>query len=337
MINKIKKQILDFRDDIDAMEKEKTTDDIASILTTIREKIKELTKKYFETENYQLQETLKTELARYYNLLYYYQAKINGLERAYILDDEIEKLPHIYMVEQLPEKFELDESLLKEIDASEGLTMEQALELLKWTVNNTRDNLITEGESSKGIPEDVYGNSSLVGACGFSQFSTLYPLKKLGLEVTINNVGQVCGERHAYGTVVIPIRSEGKIINKRFLIDCTYRQFFTLPFNVTARYLSHSPSIGFFINHDEEQIKFAKELLKNGFIEASIENIEKYLKPFFYSSTSADNIHKVEEKFNNINIVETIENKQEEFDYEEEEFIEWGFNLEILPQKNKTL
>ena len=40
---------------------------------------------------------------------------------------------------------------------AEGLSEEEALELLKWTVNNTRDNLIIEGEGRKGIPEDVYG------------------------------------------------------------------------------------------------------------------------------------------------------------------------------------
>lgn len=337
MISKITKQILNFKSDIENAENTKTTDDIGLFLTVISEKIKEITKEYFDTKDYHEQELLKKDLIRYYNLLYYYQAKINGLERAYILSDGLEKLPDIYMVEQLPERFEINGELLKQINISEGLTIEQALELLKWTVNNTRDNLIAEGESSKGIPEDVYGNSSLVGACGFSQFSTLYPLKQLGLEVTINNVGQVCGERHAYGTVVIPIRSDGKIINKRFLLDCTYRQFFTLPFNVAARYLSHSPSVGFFVSQDEEQIKFAKELLKNGFVYASSENIEKYLKPFFYACTSVDNIYDIDKKFDDANVSEVIENKQEEFDYEENEFIEWGFNLEIGTSKSKTI
>lgn len=335
MIDKIQKQILIFKNNIEKMEK--NSDNVASIITMIKEKIKEITKKYFETEDIKLRETLKNDLINYYNLLYYYQAKIDGLERAYLLDDELERLSNIYMVEQLPEKFELNEELLREIDVSEGLTIEQALELLKWTVNNTRDNLIAEGENSKGIPEDVYGNSSLVGACGFSQFSTLYPLKQLGLEVTINNVGEVCGVRHAYGTVVIPIKSEGKIIKKRFLIDCTYRQFFTLPFNIAARYLLDSPSAGFFISQNEEQINFARELLKNGFVEASLENVEKYLKPFFYSSVPIGNIEKVDEKFNEIDIIETIEKRQEEFDYDEEEFIGWGFNIDFLPSKHKSL
>ena len=226
---------------------------------------------------------------------------------------------------------------MKEINVSEGLTNEQALELLRWTVNNTRDNLAFEGMNSRGVSEDVYGNSSLMGACGFSQFSTLYPLEQLGLKVTINNVGQFCGERHACGTVVIPIRDEGKIIEKRFLLDCTYRQFFTLPFNVAARYLSHSPSVGFFVSLDEKQIEFAKELLKNGFVEASEENMEKYFKPFFYGATKVDGILSVDKRIDEINFTEEIERKQEEFDYTEEEFVEWGLNLDFSSQKNKVL
>jgi hypothetical protein len=292
---------------------------------------------YINSDNYELQESLRKELVGYYNLLYYCQAKVNGLRRAYMLDKDIECLPNIYMVEQLPEKFEIDENLLSEINVTEGLTINQALELLKWTVNNTRNNLIIEGNNRMGIPEDVYGNSCLGGACGFSQFSTLYPLQQLGFEVTINNVGDMCGVRHAYGTVVIPINSEGKITKKRFLLDCTYRQFFTLPFNVVARYLSGSPSVGFFTSLGQEQIEFAKELLKNGFVEASLENMIKYIKTFFYSSMSADNIHEMDRMFDEIDIFNILENKQEEFDYTEEEFIEWGFNLDFVVSKNKSL
>ena len=337
MIKKVKKEILNFANDIDSMERQYADNDISSILIFLKDKIKEDTRKYFDTDNYQLQEKIKKDLSRYYNLIYYYQAKQNGLRRAYVLDNELEKLSNIYMVEQTPERFEVDENLLSEINVTEGLTMEQALELLKWTVNNTRDNLMIEGKNRTGVAEDVYGNSCLDGACGFSQFSTLYPLQELGLEVTINNIGDMCGVRHAYGTVVIPINIEGKITKKRFLLDCTYRQFFTLPFNVVARYLSGSPSAGFFVTQNDEQIEFAKELLKNGFVEASLENMKKYIRPFFYSSTLVDNIYDMEQKFNEIDIFEILEKKQEEFDYTEEEFFEWGMNLNLVASKNKSL
>lgn len=329
--------MMKFKTDVESFEKEIGTEDIASIIDILKDKIKDNTKKYFETDNLQLQEILKLDLIKYYNLMFYYQAKLNGLNRAYILDDDIEKLPNIYMVEQVPERFEIDNQILGEINVTDGLTTEQAIELLKWTVNNTRDNLIIESMNSGNKKEDVYGNSSLMGTCGFSQFSTLYPLQKLGLEVTINNVGDVCDTRHAYGTVLIPIKKDGKVIKERFLIDCTYRQFFTLPYNVAARYLSHSPFVGFFVSQDEEQIEFSKQLLKNGFVVASLENMEKYLKPFVYGSSHIDNIYNVEEKFNDVDIFETLDRKQEEFDYDEEEFVSWGLNLDLVLQKNRTL
>lgn len=335
MIGEIKKQVEFFSNDISSIEKQNL--DIYLLLVNIKKKIKENTRKYFVTDNLELQETLKTDLIRYYNLLYYYQAKLNGLNRAYLLDEEIEQLPQIYLVEQLPKRFEIDKDLLSEINVVEGLTMEQAMELLKWSVNNTRNNLNLEEEKRTGMLGNVYGNSSLGGTCGFSQFSTLYPLQQLGLEVTINNVGDACGVRHAYGTVVIPIRINDKIVKKRFLLDCTYRQFFTVPFNVAARYLSHSPSVGFFVSQDKEQVLFAKELLENGFVEASLENMEKYLKPFFSSSISLDNISEIDKKFNEINIFEVLDKKQTEFDYTEEEFVQWGFNLSFPEERKKRL
>lgn len=333
MIEKIERQIVNFKNDISYFEKQNAGKYINDFLLIIKEKIIENTKKYFEIDNYELQETLKKDLIMYYNLLYYYQAKVNGLERAYLLDDCLRKLPNIYMVDQNPERFEINNRLLHDINFEDGLTMEQALELLKWSANNTRDNLIFEGEQSTGMPEDVYGNSCLDGACGFSQFSTLYPLQQAGLEVTINNVRDVSGGSHAYGTVIIPIRVEDKIVKKRFLLDCTYRQFFTLPFNVVARYLSHSPFPGFFIYQDEGQIKFAKELLRNGFIEANLENMERYLKPFCYSCIPVDSITKVEKKFKELDIFEILEKKQTDFDYTEDEFIQWGFNLNFMIEK----
>lgn len=153
-------------------------------------------------------------MIRYYNLLYFCQDKTNG--RAYLLDNDLQKLPNIYILEQSPKRFDIDESLLKQINVSEGLTMEQATELLKWTVNNTRDNMNFSSKKNSVVFNDVYDNNSLMGFCGFSQFSSLYPLQQLGLEITINNMMDVCELCHCYGTVTIPIRVNGQIIKKDF-------------------------------------------------------------------------------------------------------------------------
>lgn len=333
----IKEQVLGFQNDISSIEKENPNINLDEILNTLNRRIKENTERYFKSYNHESQEEIKLDLIRDYNLIYYYQAKKNGISKAYLLDDDIDKLPDIYLVEQRPERFRIDEDLLNNINLDEGLTMEQAIELLRWSVNNTRDNLIITEKRRPSTIEDVYGNSSLMGACGLSQFSSLYPLQKLGLQVTINNVGEVHGGRHAYGTVVIPIKMEDKIVNKRFLIDCTYRQFFTIPWNVIARYLSSSPFAGFYVVQDNVKIEFAKELLKNGFIEASLENLEKYLKPFFSGSIPIDKVSTIDEEFSKLDIIDILENKQEEFDYSEEEFYEWGLNLNLPQAQERNL
>ncbi len=82
------------------------------------------------------------------------------------------------------------------------------------------------------------------------------------VKVTVNNTMDIPAIRHAYGTVVIPIRMANVIVNRRFLIDCTYRQFFTIQSNIIANYLDSHLSMAIFINQDKDQIQFTKELLK---------------------------------------------------------------------------
>lgn len=320
----------------DIVEIEKNYKDFESILQVVKERIIDTNQKYFLTDNSEEKESLKDELLKEYDLLYYYQSKKNGVRKAYLLDSDIENLPDVYLIDQKPERFDLDENIINTIQISEGLTLEQAEELLKWTVNNTRDNLNTGIRINK-CPKDVYDNYSLMGYCGFSQFSSLYPLQQLGLEVTINNIGEIKGGRHAYGTVVIPIKDNNKIVNKRFLIDCTYRQFFTVEFNSFSRYINSAPDIGFFIKEDKEKIEFAKELLKNGFIELTQENLEHYLKPFFMRDYQLENIEQAEEDFAKVDLLDAIQNRQVEFDYEASEFDNWGCNLKLSSMENSKI
>lgn len=320
----------EFQKDIIDFEKEDV--DIDKKVETIKNLIKEITISYFDSSTIELKEEIKNKLIRKYNLLYFYQAQKNGIKKAYILDSDLEKLPQLYVVDQRPERFDIDYSLLETINIEEALTIEQAHELLKWTVNNTRDNLI---HLQPQIDGDDYDNNSLMGWCGVSQFSTLYPLQKMGLKVTINNIRELQRGSHAFGTVTIPIKNGSEISYKRYLIDCTYRQFFTIPYNVVSRYLGSSLEIGFFINQNKDEIEFAKELLKNGFVEANLDNLKNYLKPFFYTSIPYEDISKVDECFSRLDIIDVIENKQDEFGCTEEEFLYWGLNLQILHDKEK--
>ncbi len=297
------------------------------LLLNIKTMIKKYTQLYFTTIDDIQKKDIVDRLSRYYNMLYYIKGKKDS-HKMFLLDRDIDNLPFVYVVQQKPELFEINNSLLKSIDVSHGLSLEQAQELLKFTVNNTRNNL-NMGNKNRGSNQDVYDNDSLGGACGFSQFSSLYPLQKLGLTVTINNISSIGGCRHAYGTVIIPINIDGNIVRKRYLIDCTYRQFFTIPHNVVARYLNGTPEIGFFIAQDKVETEFAKKLLMDGFVEANEENLVKYLKPFYAMTLDINELTKLDKKFAMIDIISMLDNQQENFDYTEEEFLDWGMNLEI--------
>lgn len=325
----LKKLVMDFKKNIDVCESKGLS--IEENLENIKKEIQEETNAYYQINDDETKIKIKEDLVRNYNLLHYYRASLNGIRYAFLQEDDLKGLKEVYVLDEKPLKHEVNSTLLENINSA-SLTKEEANELLKWTVNNTRENLEKVNQYEK---YDVYGNASLIGCCGFSQFSSLYPLEKLGFKITINNVGSFSPLRHAFGTVTLPINENGKIINKSYIIDCTYRQFFTLPFNVVTRYFSGTPHPGFFIDANEDEIKFAKELLENGFVEATKENIEKYCKPFFATNFKMKDVKNIDKEFSKLDILNILENKTEKFDYDEEEFANGGYNLSIV--KNSKL
>ena len=327
----ISNEIVKFNLDVDYYEKQ--VQDKENFYNNNKLKLKEYVLEYCSTDDINKKDEIEKEISRCYNMIFYIKSKIDK-EKMYVLDDDISRLPDTYVLYQKPELFELDEELLNSINIENGLSIEQAQELLKCTVNNTRNNLNIDLQT---LPrkEDVYDNYSLSGHCGFSQYSSLYPLQKLGLKVTVNNFSKYNIPSHAFGTVTIPINENGNIVDKRYLVDCTYRQFFTTDFNVIGRYMDSTAEPGFFVVQDEEEISFAKELLKNGYIEATQDNLKKYLKPFFATRKKLYELDNFDQEFSEIDVIDLIENKQSEFDYSEDEFKDWGMNLDLNLDSNK--
>ena len=135
--------------------------------------------------------------------------------------------------------------------------------------------------------------------------------------------------------MLIPINEDGKIINKRFLIDCTYRQFFLLRNNLISNYINSTPDIGFFVKESEEETRFAKELLSNGFTDGGKEALSLYLKPFYACSLTMDKVFKLDKLFNELDILDIVLNRGEEFDYDEEEILSRGMNIELPTLSSK--
>ena len=220
----------------------------------------------------------------------------------------------IYICDYFPIKYKINEDLLNKLTEKKDIyTQEEIDTLLRWTVNNTRENL-TKGTNQSFQDLDV------MGICGVGQYSSIRPFEKLGLKVTYNNVGQFESHtRHAFGTVTFPT-AEG---DKTYLIDTTYAQFFKLERNVDNFY---DIDAGYYMVQNENTKSFAEELLNHGYVEATTQNIMKYAYGFMakYGKRSAN--------------IETIsESESRESDYTDDELYADGFILDIGEQNKKKL
>lgn len=228
----------------------------------------------------------------------------------------------------------------------EGITLEEANILLEYNVLQTRKNLIEYIErinSDYKIPKNVY-QYSLSGLCGFVQSLSLIPLQELELEITINNVREFPnvkeGDGHAFGTVKIPIKERRNVYLKSYLVDVSYRQFFSTfkchlgKFFQTDQNLETSrPEAGYYVCRTKEGIKLASELLKKGFIEWNPTNAKIYGDGFAYSSTIS--LFSTKDDFKKIQTVsgdtylKTIEKKQSNLEYDKEELENDGYIIDL--------
>ena len=77
---------------------------------------------------------------------------------------------------------------------------------------------------------------------------------------------------------------------KEYIVDCTYRQFFTLADSFPERIgmpLNSGINIGRYMMMDERRKEIAEELLVNGFIECTPEVVKAYLDGFIVSGRNA--------------------------------------------------
>ncbi len=137
--------------------------------------------------------------------------------------------------------------------------------------------------------EDDIREDSLMGCCGLSQGIIYTILKEMGLEARVSNINPtITGENlggHAFNSVTIPVKQQdGTHIEKNFLIDATYRQFFIRDnFSVSGRYIKDkrfggkaSPMAGYWCINLPGGKEFAEEILSSGFVELTPENAKLY-------------------------------------------------------------
>lgn len=285
------------------------------------------------------------ELIEKYNKLYIYRYKLEKLTKKSYYEDYLKAYKYdkdkaIFTIDHEVKIHDVDYNLLNDLEHKEYYTVEEAENLIKWTVNNTRENL------KKEVQIDNLDHCNLTGCCGFSQFSSIYPFEKLGLKTTYNNTANFFGKKggdHGYGTVEIPVIINGEIVKKTYIIDCTYSQFFLLKDCVEGKYLNAidpnalaAPSAGYFMNMNDDLRTFAKTMLEDGYCEMTDDNLKKYAFGLYMQAVKLDEFKEKMNSFNTIDFKKIMNSSYSEADYDEEEFIGWGYNLQINAPSQKN-
>ena len=273
------------------------------------------------TRYYKLSEKLNINLDEAYNLY------LIGENESYIIYQEPERkeINKEKLQETLKHYKKIKDNVFKE-----GLTEEEIKILLDYSVENARKTFDSLGINVK--------TNSLNGLCELGQALTIMPFENLGLEVTKNSAG-LCFNypfNHVFGTVTFPYQDNGRVVDKTYLIDSTYRQFFSTMRCNEGRYhkeeentgLKVAPDPGYFIT----DIDFAKTLMKDGYVELTKENAKNYGDAFLKASIP---LKKIKSHHNsNIDYFSNIMFNNEDYKVNKNELD--GLNL-VFPSNEKTL
>lgn len=175
----------------------------------------------------------------------------------------------------------------RSLGIKDGISRAEALCLLNFVVNHVRNCF-----SSLGIN---LSRSSLNGFCELGQALSIMPFEKLGLQVTKNTASDAFKYpfNHAFGTVWFPILEDGEMIDERYLVDTTYRQFFSSVRCNEGRYYTLEENTGVIANPDPgyyvKNENFARTLMRDGYVLLNKENANFYGEAFYLSSLNLEN------------------------------------------------
>lgn len=222
-----------------------------------------------------------------------------------------------FIIESEPETGIIDYEKVRDIvnyyKKHKYMSMDQANYLLDWTTHNTRRFISELGINIK--------DNSLDGFCELAQFVTLYPLEKMGFKIGKNTAKKDFNYNlnHSFGTITLNINENDKINEEHFLIDVTYRQFFTKDKCNSGMYYynNQTPSPGYFVRNKV----IANEIIKKGHIILNEEIAKEYGEPFYLSSLDIN-----EKPTKKIDYYNNIINSNEDYSYSKDELEENDIN-----------
>jgi len=153
---------------------------------------------------------------------------------------------------------------------------EDCIQLMNCIVHETREWLSKHNDIK---------NDSLAKQC----IDTSWQIQTICERIGVEQKRYGCSENLDYGTyhyfnVVSFDLPNGE--TKYYLIDCTYRQFFTYSevfLERTGLPLNSGPSMGAYMMMDENRKRLAEEILTKGFIEFTPDVIKAYFDAFIFS------------------------------------------------------
>ena len=257
-------------------------------METLKEILNAIMKVYNEDlDNDKKHQLLSTLWTRYYKLSEKLNIKLDEAYNLYLIGENESYIIYQEQKEKKIDKEKLQKTLnhyneIKNNDFKEGLSDEEIKILLDYSVENARKAFDSLGINVK--------TNSLNGLCELGQALTIMPLEHLGLKVTKNSATACFNYpfNHVFGTVTFPYQDNGRVVDKTYLIDSTYRQFFSTMRCNEGRYyteeentnLKVAPDPGYFIT----DIDFAKTLMKDGYVDLTKDNAKKYGEPFYKAS-----------------------------------------------------
>lgn len=266
------------------------------------------------------------------------------MKNAKVKDEYLKQLESVYIIDSLPE-IDTDAALTysKEMTSEEKiqnliqnlrliLDKQSALQIItdrigktkaitqKNSYNIQKDNLRDDGEATIFLLRDICNKKHGMFVCkiNLSNLSELFNEQQGDLSKNLQKI------KHNFAI----IGSNGKM----YMVDCAYRQFFSLSYNINSDELEQI-DCGMFMLADEKRKKVAQQILKKGYIELTQENLKLYLDGFVMA-TSRDEALETP----TIEQYKTILSKKQilyvdRIQYENQEFSEEDSKKYIIPSE----
>lgn len=200
--------------------------------------------------------------------------------------------------------------------STQGFTAAEADMLLQQVVYSFRHGYTNDGRGR------TLDGPSVRGACGLGAGTTAEPFKQLGLftnEASVQAYAATTSQRidnmHAFTVATIPVRENGEVVDKHYLIDPTYKQFCTTE-DVNLPFYSEP---GYHLAQTDAGVNMANELLRNGYVELTPETGRLYIESF----TGNQPLHSNPSQY-----VDVLLNPQLNApDYDTDELEGWGYQI----------